>query len=674
VDPETGRYTISGLEAGAYRIQFNVGSYWDEDSGETVYPSLKSEYYDDVTVRDDAEPLVIETGASLEGIDAALAEAAMISGWVALPSGAPQAWLQGVRVVAQPADGAGGDSAYGYVEPETGAYTITGLEKRPYLVHFLAGSYWDNDASAYVYPNLSQEWYKNVRSMDQAFAIDLAKGDRSDINATLEYGSTISGRVALPTGAPSEWLQAVSVYATPYGSSGGSYGSSTVDPETGEYTISGLDAVPYRVQFGVGSYWDADAGMSVSPNLVDEWYKNAHSWDDAFAIDLAQGDRSDISAVLEFGRTISGRVVLPADAPAEWMQSVVVTAQGEDGGRSVSVDPATGEFALDRLLSGRYVVGFQAQPYWDPVAEREVYPNLAPEYYKNTTDLSKAAAIDVSSGDRSGVKAILEYGTTISGTVSVPEGYEGDLDLITVQAVPVSDTGGWRPPTARVDPVTGQYQIGGLLPAKYWVSFYVNGEWDPVAGKYRTPNLVGEMYDGVQDISDATAVDVKSTSQSGIDAQLAEGARIEGVVTGIPAGSNPGIVAVDVAVEHHSYYSDIAPDGSFFAEGLPAGRYRLAFIDYACDAIACMQYLAEDGAGVFAVEEAETLSGLEFALQTATASASGVISAAGLPWIRRARRTRRCSFISSSTTNGSAIRGPRCRSTSPRRRSTPFPG
>ena len=81
----SGRYTLSGLRAGAYRVGFS-----------TCAPSdLVSEFYNDKPTRALANPVTVAEGATTANIDARLAREGKIAGTVRGPGGAP---LDGVCV------------------------------------------------------------------------------------------------------------------------------------------------------------------------------------------------------------------------------------------------------------------------------------------------------------------------------------------------------------------------------------------------------------------------------------------------------------------------------------------------------------------------------------------------------------------------------------------------
>src|SRR5262245_34682863 len=113
-----GQYTITGLPAGDYRVQFSPTS----DSG------LIREFYNDTTDLDAAAWVTVVVGETTDAIDAVLEAGGSISGIVTDSNGTPPA---GITVNAE------SDSAYARVTTGAdGHYTITGLPAGDYRVWF----------------------------------------------------------------------------------------------------------------------------------------------------------------------------------------------------------------------------------------------------------------------------------------------------------------------------------------------------------------------------------------------------------------------------------------------------------------------------------------------------------------------------------------------------------
>jgi hypothetical protein len=115
-----------------------------------------------------------------------------------------------------------------------------------------------------------------------------------------------------------------------------------------------------------------------------------------------------IDALLETGRTISGRLSLPPDADGAWMTSLRVSAtvSTTHAPKDGVIDARTGEYIVTGLVPGSYTLCFGADPLWsDPEGNRA---QLVSECYDNAVGTAPTM-IDVSDADRTGVDATLAY-------------------------------------------------------------------------------------------------------------------------------------------------------------------------------------------------------------------------------------------------------------------------
>lgn len=356
IDRETGDYSITGLSAGVYRVQFSASNYWDMETQQSVPVNLVSEYYNDTTDYAAAQLVTVGTDAPTTGIDATLDAGASISGTITLPAGVPSEWLKAVSVNAGRVDGSGSSSNVS-IDRETGRYTIIGLPAGDYRVQFWAHSYWDAATQQSVPVNLISEYYNDTTDFGAAKPVTTTPdGPAVGIDAALELGSTISGTISLPAGVPPEWWNAVSVSANRVGSGGSSSGPVSIDRETGEYTISGLVGGDYRVQFSASNYWDFEAQRSVPVNLISEYYDNAYDFGAAELVTTGPGTpATGIDALFEQGGTISGTLTDVSGAPVEGV--VVNLIDIADPSHTVwesGFSDATGAYSVSRVPNGVY--------------------------------------------------------------------------------------------------------------------------------------------------------------------------------------------------------------------------------------------------------------------------------------------------------------------------------
>ncbi len=168
-----GHYTIRGLAAGTYRIQFD-----DPQNGD-----LAREVYDNAANLDSGTDVVVATSTTVSNINASLATAAKISGTLTGPDGLTP--LGGIRVTAHPQDGTnwGWRELAQAVTDTNGNYVIGGLSAGSYRVEFGSDDY-------------ATEFYDNALDLDSATDIILVAGETAaNINASLTHvnSATLAG-------------------------------------------------------------------------------------------------------------------------------------------------------------------------------------------------------------------------------------------------------------------------------------------------------------------------------------------------------------------------------------------------------------------------------------------------------------------------------------------------
>ena len=123
----------------------------------------------------------------------------------------------------------------------------------------------------------------------------------------------------------------------------GYYGSTN---ESGEYTIKGLPAGSYKIEFS-----------SYSSNVLAQWYKNASSFEGGTAVALTSGqDVAGIDATLAKAATISGKVTAPAGVDLSAINAAIHASDGSTL-KYAQVD-ADGNYVAVGLPTGRYKLEF----------------------------------------------------------------------------------------------------------------------------------------------------------------------------------------------------------------------------------------------------------------------------------------------------------------------------
>src|SRR6476620_11441737 len=198
---------------------------------------------------------------------------ASISGKVTAPAGVQ---LTSVQITVHNAADTS-YAAWGQVA-EDGSYTVGGLPAGSYKVE-ISGS---NSGA------LSQ-WYSGAKTFESATPVTLASGQSlTGIDAALVKGASVSGSVTLPAGVdPSSvgvWITRTS-YGPDWYSAYGQVG------QDGSYTVRGLPAGSYKIQFSGGN-----------SGVITQWHSGASSSETATPVTLTAGqDLGGINATLVMG-------------------------------------------------------------------------------------------------------------------------------------------------------------------------------------------------------------------------------------------------------------------------------------------------------------------------------------------------------------------------------------
>ena len=307
-----GNYSFVGLPVGKYSVDLDVNFYWDYDLNDAVHPNV----VDGLTINADtatgnktASNFVLKTGTT-------------ISGHIALPVGESTDSYMAVWVEASgPAD-----YEYAFVDA-SGNYRITGLAPGTYSVSVGVDSYSSDGTGPDVYPDLAG---------GAPLTVNTATGNKAGINFTLAHGSSISGHVSLPDGSPAAWYQGVTVEA----SIGSQDLTAQVDSD-GNFAFTRLGAGAVVVSVAVDSYWDADLGAAVLPNVASSPQVTATT---------TSGNETVVNFALDPGASVSGTVTGDTEDLA------FVVATDLDGTYVGSTQLAQGhtDFSIPALPPGNY--------------------------------------------------------------------------------------------------------------------------------------------------------------------------------------------------------------------------------------------------------------------------------------------------------------------------------
>ena len=225
-----GYYSLDALPGGTYRLGFSEG---DPEGGPM------DEYFNNKPTIEDAEDIVVVAGATVADKNAQLAYPSHIAGRVTKAGGEGIAHIA-VAVYAL-VDGSW-DEIDGAYTSEYGYYSVRGLRGGTYRVGFV-----DDDNG-----NYATEYYDNKASIDSATDVVVPESATvANIDAELDDGSHITGKVTNPGGTGIADVAVVAYSLQPDGEGGNSWQEATFASTEGDgaYDMGGLPGGTYRLGF-----------------------------------------------------------------------------------------------------------------------------------------------------------------------------------------------------------------------------------------------------------------------------------------------------------------------------------------------------------------------------------------------------------------------------------------
>ncbi|WP_353618824.1 carboxypeptidase regulatory-like domain-containing protein [Arthrobacter sp. StoSoilB22] len=383
--------------------------------------------------------------------------------------------------------------------------------------------------------------------------LSLLAASLSGAPAAMAAGTaSISGSVQMQAG-----LSANMIYVDAYKDDQYVDGSS-IWSDSGNYTIDGLEPGSYKLKFYA---YGPNGGAPVN---VPEWYDDKELASAAQVVTLVAGQsRTNVSAVLNTGATVSGKVTVPAGVDATKI-TVDATRDGEYSSYRASLN-ADGTYSLSNMVAGQYRLNF----FWGAGFGEDSTPSPIISTYLGGITWQTATLVNVpKQGNVTGQNITLAPAGIVTGKVTVPAGV--DVTKVSVSlsnAAKPSDPGGYTNPKAN-----GEFSVGGLVPASYKVSFGWSGNESPILSSFYGP--VGATQDTT------TLVNVPALQPvTGINQTLIAAAKIKGKVT-VPAGFSPAnILVMAKAPSDLTWMGSAQTDttGAFTIGGLPAGSYKLQY-------------------------------------------------------------------------------------------------
>ncbi len=400
--------TTSGVPAGSYTVNF--------------LPSPASGYarqwYRNADRAGASIPVVLTSGTRTN-IDATLRRAAVVTGTITRPGGAP---VSSSSVQIYDADGAFMDGTFSNA---AGVYTLSALPAGAYKLQF-------NGVGS-----LLGEWHNNRRTREEADTLTLTAGVTTTINAELAVGASMTGRVTdRGTGAG---LPGVRINLTALD------GASSANAETdanGYYTATRAETGDYYVYFGANSPY------------LSEYFDNVVSFARFTPVSLTAGmTTTNINAALGAGAEITGIVSIPGGAPANNVY-VCASAYGNLDFAQCGYTDSNGRYRVGPLTPGEY------QVYADGGRQ------YAPQYYNNAPDTNTAQRISISGSSITNINMTLSAGALITGRVT--NAANAPLADVLVQVYPRNHT---SPVHYAYTGADGGYSTAPLAPGAYQIQF-----------------------------------------------------------------------------------------------------------------------------------------------------------------------------------------------------------
>jgi 5-hydroxyisourate hydrolase-like protein (transthyretin family) len=529
-----GEYILTGLKPGTYRIAFS----YSEDG------TYSYEYYNNVPRIESAQDILIGDGNTVSGINASLQELGKIAGVVTAADGITP--LSGISVtVHQLVSAESWAWVSGAVTQSDGTYMIQRLVAGDYRIKFTGDK------------NFKEQFYNDAPDIRLAKDVTVKLATTTGgINASLiEYGKIVGVVTGLDGVTP---LSGISVGAYRSNGSGGwadEAFSST--GENGSYTLTGLKEGSYKVRF-------FQVGLK---EYVGEYYNDAQNSDSAVDVVVKNNTTTNgINVSMMRASSISGYVT-GKDGGKKLLGILVEAYQFKSGvGWEYFTNTATfsnGFYNLSGLAPGSYRIKFSDESYYD-------------QYYPNTPTID--SAIDIVVGEDVNVYSFncsMVGSGKITGKVTGPDGLL-PLKSIKVIAYHYNKAGIWEANQQTETLVDGSYRLDGLVIGYYRLKFE-----DSMIGSYSS-----EYYDNVTDKELARMILVtKAETVSGIDTSLVEAGKIIGKVTDLNGVTPLNEIQVSVygldstgswQIRREVYTQ---ADGSYKAQGLTAGNYRIRFSD-----------------------------------------------------------------------------------------------
>lgn len=504
-----GTYLAKSLSTGKYRLDFEPGCPNNADFLGARLP---------VSVQ-------LSNGTNTGGVNIALSPGGKVTGMVTSKSGQP---LPGICVFVEGRDG------FGQVHTSaSGHYTVGRLASGKYEVDFSTGC---GSTGSFA-----PQSFDNEANSAGADLVPVTAGQTSSgINAVMQPGATITGRVTDSAGHP---VSGVCVAASP--------GNELLIPmfgrvKNGRYRLGSLPP-------GQSSIFFEDCGTT---KLAAQGYGAPPGMSDGPLVQLPAGRvTGHLNGVMIASGNISGTVRTTAGRP---LGDICATAFGRHTG------------AITQAMTnrhGRYTITDSPPDTYRVQFFNCFLGNVAPSWYRNEPGPRSATPVVVRArATRRGIDARLAKGGSVSGVVTDQATGKpvsnACIDIFSTDFSPLNINDQFA-----ITGSKGRYTARNLASGSYFAEFFPCGSQPNLTSEFRRVHITAGRH------------------TPAVSAALRPGGSVSGVVLGgNPATSQPGI-CVDLdplsptviggsAISAHA--------GAFTAVGLAPGQYRVHFGDTGC--------------------------------------------------------------------------------------------
>ena len=326
----------------------------------------------------------------------------------------------------------------------------------------------------------------------------------------------------------------------------------------GNYSFTGVDAGSYRIGF-----------HDTVAEYVSEYYDDADALEHSTPVGVAPGAHvGGKDAALTRGGTITGTVSGSGGAVLDDV-AVEVYSETDDGQGGTywrivgEAETGTGgTYEVRGLRTGSYRLGFI-----------DVGDGHLAEYWNDAASVETADDVTATAGAATrNVDVELQRGAEITGLVTGVGGAPvEDVDVSAYRWDAAEAY--WEYVSDDITAANGSYRIDGLPTGEYRLEFV----------DYLGRGYAREYWDNATTVWGATPIRVSAGgAATGRNAQLEVGGVIRGAVTAPTSMDDVAAVAYQLVHGQWRFVAGdyVRSDGTYAIDSLPAGTYRLGFVDY----------------------------------------------------------------------------------------------